>query len=103
MIPVPYSTTTNSGSSNASSDKVCVGGVVIESLTTFTWDNIIIGQGDTVNGTISNPTPTLNLPVNTPCLGEHHSYNLYLNDVRLNNCPCCTVTVINPAPIGIPL
>jgi len=99
MIPVPYSTTTNSGSSNALPDKVCIGGVVVESLTTFTWDNITMVQGDTVSGTISNPTPILNLPLETHCLSEKHSYNLYLNDVKLTNCPCCSVTVINK-PIG---
>jgi hypothetical protein len=98
MVSIPYDTTTNSGNTNLLNNLQCPTGVSIQSLNTYTWNGITIVQGDTVSGTISNPTPTLNLPILTKCLGVTNSYHLYLNDVTLNNCPCSTVTVINPPP-----
>jgi hypothetical protein len=96
MVSVPYSTIATGGSSTLLSDKVCPkSSVVVETVNTYTWDNITMVQGDTVNGTISNPTPTLNLPLDTKCLSEKHKYKLYLNDVKLIDCPCCSVTVLN--------
>jgi hypothetical protein len=96
MVSIPYNTTTNGGNTNSLNNRECPTGVNIQSLNTYIWDNVTMIQGDIVSGTISNPTPTLNLPINTKCLGVTNSYYLYLNDVTLNNCPCSTVTVINP-------
>jgi hypothetical protein len=52
-------------------------------------------QGTTVNGTItSTVTPITPL---VPCYEANGNYSLNLNNVRINNCPCCSVVVINPA------
>jgi hypothetical protein len=55
-------------------------------------------QGTTVNGTITDViTPITPL---VGCYDAKGNYSLNLNNVRINNCPCCSVVVINP-PITI--
>jgi hypothetical protein len=99
MISIPYTFTTNSSTSTPLGFKECVGAVTFQSLDTFKWVNITMVQGDVLNGTINNPGPVLNLPPSTKCLSFKGTYELFLDNVKLNNCPCCEIVVVNhPAP-----
>lgn len=91
----PYTTpvSTQTGSSTVLAPP-CVGNST-SSVTTTKYQNIIMTQGTTVNGTITN-TLVQNLPSNTPCLSATRSYQLYLNKVSISGCNCCSVIEVNP-------
>jgi hypothetical protein len=96
MVSIPYSTVVNSGSNSSLNNHECPTGVSVQSLDLYTWNDITMIQGDTISGTISNPTPTLNLPIGAKCVGVSTSSSIYLNDVKIINSPCSTVTVVLP-------
>lgn len=74
-----------------------ISAVIFNSTLTTTWSNVTMVQGDVVTGTISNPAPFT--PIVQKCQSQKHSYQLYLDNVQLNNCLCCNVTVVNhPIP-----
>ena len=92
--PVTYSTVANSGSSVLSPFKTCSGAVTTSTITTYTWQNITMVQGTTVNGTITDVlTPITPL---ASCYEAGGNYSLNINNVKLIDCPCCSVTVVNP-------
>lgn len=96
--PVVYNTTSTSSSVNVLSDKGCAGGTTTTTNTTYTWQNITMIQGTTVNGAITDVITPI-----TPLVGCYVAvgdYSLNLNNVTINNCDCCSVVVINP-PITI--
>jgi hypothetical protein len=96
--PVTYSTVANSGSSTLIPSKNCFGAVDTTTTSIYTWQNITMTQGTTINGTITDViTPITPLACFYSAVGN---YSLNLNNVRINNCPCCSVVVINP-PITI--
>jgi len=93
--PVTYNTTSTTASSTALPTKICFGGTNTITNTTYTWQNITMVQGTTVNGTITD----IIVPI-TPlvdCYDVKGNYSLNLNNVKINNCPCCSIVVKNPA------
>jgi hypothetical protein len=92
-LPVPYTTVSTNGTSTPLT-KLCVGGVTTSTNKIYTWQNITMTQGTTVNGTITNVITPITLEI--PCYYTNSYYLLSINNARILNCPCCSVVVINP-------
>lgn len=95
--PVPI---TNTSQTNTAVPlfKTCSPGSLFTTQTTNVWENIVITNSTTINGTISDTV----IPI-TPlakCYSAVGSYGLSLDNVQINDCDCCNVSVINPAKPG---
>jgi hypothetical protein len=70
----------------------CVGNNY-NNVTTKEWKNLIIGNGDTLEGYISSDL-IYNVDLKTPCLSASQDLVLNLNNLRIINCECCNVTKV---------
>jgi hypothetical protein len=99
-LPVPFTNTITNGTTSLLVCNIDPTAQLYSYTTTTTWSNLTLTQNDVINGTVTNPQPVLNVSPLTPCLFETHSYNLFLSNVTLNDCPCCTILIKNPPKQG---
>ena len=97
-VSIPYSTTYVTGTSTLLSNKLCLGGTQTNTITKNIWNNLTMIQGTTINGTITNSIKPI-----TPLAGCYYAnsgYDLVLDNVRLVDCPCCSLVIKLPAGTG---
>jgi hypothetical protein len=93
-VSTPYNTTSVDGTSTFIVNTSCPGGTTTNTVTTNIWNNLTMSQSTTINGTVTNlVTPITPLD---PCYSVKSGYELFLDNVRLIDCPCCLLSVKNP-------